>query len=386
MYQINNVAATGATATLDFNMFEDASPPSSNYDIGGTTVIDWNCNDAGAGGDNPDRRRRVYTGESGLFVPAIANNMYQDGRQWTKWNDSTLVVDMDSMPNAFRTTLDLGDGDIPTDVMYGYQADENPPLSTDPPGVHDGYPFVVDEVWSQSLWLHANGDYVSASGDHEQMKNFIWNVSQNTSGYNPYTSSSNFTTNVLDVDFDVSEVEYHMIYWETYSTSYGQLNCDNAPAGDCGGRVDTYWWNDSVKNWVRRLDGLTYVGWEDWGIVDYESRDVSAVIDTFSDAGSGFDISVTITNNEATAGDFNILALVLDMDAVTSDSSLPYFNGRAVFPAMNSLTSIQSAIKTTGTLNPSSSTTVTWSNVGTSTSGRDYQLWSMGTTANVTGS
>ena len=396
MYQINNVAAVGATATLNWVLFTDAPAPSSNYDVDDTAVIDWNCNDAGAGGDNPDRRRRVRTGESGTFVPTIANNAYQDARQWTKWNDASLVVDMNSMPNAFRTTFDLGDGDIPTDVMYGYQATANPPTTCAPPGADDGYPFVVGEDdWVSSMWIHADGSHLGITGDHEQMKNFEWEVNQNISSYNPYTASSNFTTNVLNQNFAVTEVEYNMIYWRTYHSSYGQLMCDNNPAGDCTGagdsgdgvyaKPDTYWWNNSVKSWVRRLDGANYVGFEDWGLVNYESRNVSAVVNTFSDGGSGFNIQVTITNNEATAGNFNILALVLDMDATTSDAGLPYFNGRTVFPAMNSLTSIGSAIQTTGSLNPSSSTTVTWSNVGTSTSGRDYQLWCMGATANVTG-
>ena len=142
-----------------------------------------------------------------------------------------------------------------------------------------------------------------------------------------------------------------------------------------------------MKNYVRLLDLDTYEGREDWGIVDYETRNVGASINDFSDAGTGFDINVTITNNEGAAGNFSVLALIMDMDAVTDDDwsdGETYPGGETVYPDVSDINSIDEAIQHTGTLGAGNSTTLTWSNVGLSGT-NTYKLWCNGATANVTG-
>jgi azurin len=141
-----------------------------------------------------------------------------------------------------------------------------------------------------------------------------------------------------------------------------------------------------VKNYVRLLDLDTYVGREDWGIVDYNAYSVSATINEFSDSGTGFDINVTITNNEGKACNISVLALIMDMDAVTDDSwsdGEPYINGETIYPDIADIDSIDEAIQHTGTLGAGNSTTLTWSNVGTSHTDHEYKLWCNGGTATI---
>jgi hypothetical protein len=168
-------------------------------------------------------------------------------------------------------------------------------------------------------------------------------------------------------------------YFETYIYLYKQNNSADTD-------VTQYWYNCSVKNFVRLLDKTTYLGREDWGIVEYETHNLSATINTFSDAGTGFNINVTITNNEDTAGDFSVLALIMNMDAVTDDpwsDGETYPGGETVYPDMSSWVSISEAIQYTGNLASGASTYVTWSDVGTSSGTPEYKLWVTGATSTI---
>jgi len=177
--------------------------------------------------------------------------------------------------------------------------------------------------------------------------------------------------------FDVTEV----LRKNTWFKTYGAYGTNNSPDAD----FTRFYWNDSVKNYVRLLDLDTYVGREDWGIVDYNAYSVSATINEFSDSGTGFDINVTITNNEGKACNISVLALIMDMDAVTDDSwsdGEPYINGETIYPDIADIDSIDEAIQHTGTLAYGESATLTWSNVGTSGT-NTYKLWCNGGTATI---
>ena len=111
-----------------------------------------------------------------------------------------------------------------------------------------------------------------------------------------------------------------------------------------------YWWNDSVKNYVRALDRDAYYGREDWGIKAWESRRANVTVNEFSDAGTGFDINVTVENNCQSCGtaNYSVLALIMDMDAVTTTNSVPYPGGQTIYPSVSSWANIRAARKAVG--------------------------------------
>jgi hypothetical protein len=360
------------------------NPPTyPNYQWTGV-IIDQSLDDNTAGGTDPPRERVVLTGVTGFIVPANAHNEMHDVSMGCKHNDSMMWTDSEQLPRGFSTTLGMGDGIIPTDAIYSYQDTSTPATTGDKPAWSDGYPYQVSETqWKQWFWSYSDGQYI-AGGNIMMEKGYKWNVPQAINDYDVdanYGGSGGVTTDT----FDVYDVTRKNTFWRTYPASGATPNGANNSADP-----DTthFYWNDSVKNYVRFYDADSYTGSEDWGIVEWESRRVDVTINDFSDAGTGFDISVTVTNNCQTceAGDFNVIALILDMDAVTPVDPVPYINGKTVFPDVSTgwsgATGISAAIQNTGTLAYGESTTLTWSNVGSS-GANTYKLWCNGATATI---
>jgi hypothetical protein len=227
--------------------------------------------------------------------------------------------------------------------------------------------------WKQWRWTLASGDDLPGLGDQEQEKGFRWHVDSLVADYDVDASSeASAATGV----FDVVLIERTNNYFKTYDPTYGQNNSADPD-------TTQYWYNCSVKNFVRLLDKITYAGREDWGIVEYETRNISASINEFSDAGSGFNISVAITNNEDKGGNFSVLALVMNMSAINSSTGEPYPGGETIYPNMSSISSINEAIEYTGNLASGASTNVTWTNVGDSSGTPQYKLWVTGATETI---
>jgi regulation of enolase protein 1 (concanavalin A-like superfamily) len=319
-------------------------------------------------------------------VPANAHNEMHDTSVGCKHNDSTQWTDSEQLPRGFSTTLGMGDGIIPTDCIYSYQNYSTPAMAGDKPAWSDGYPYQVNETqWKQWFWSYSDGRYI-AGGNIMMEKGFKWNVPQFISDYDVAASCE--ATDVTTQTFDVYDVTRKNTFWRTYPASGATPNGANNSADP---DATHFYWNDSVKNYVRLLDLDTYAGREDWGIKAWESRRVKVTINDFSDVGTGFDINVTVENNCQTCqtGNFSVLALIMDMDAVTPEDNVLYINGKTVFPDVSvgwsGINGISTAIQYTGDLAPGESTTLTWSNVGSSGTAHTYKLWCNGGTATVTG-
>ena len=373
VYHIANVRAASQTATVDYSPLDNPDDcVFPGYNLSGSAVIDWSC-DQGGDETDPTRERRVNPG----LTPAPVNSeLMMDSEIYVDGDDATLWVDVNALPRSFQTAGGFGDGDIPTDYLYSYQHDSIPPEESYPPGADDGYPFVDGEDdWKQWVWGDASGDNILLD-DQEQEKGYNWEVDSPIASYNV---DANCEAPAATGVFDVIPVNRTNTYFLTHDIDYGQ---NNSPDSD----TTQYWYNCSVKNFVRLLDKITYEGREDWGIVNYEARNLSASVNEFSDAGTGFDINVTITNNEDTAGNFSVLVLIMDMDAVTDDTwsdGETYPGGETVYPNMSDWTSISEAIQYTGNLGSGSNTQVTWSDVGDSSGTPEYKLWVTGATATI---
>jgi hypothetical protein len=401
VYHIANVRAVNATAHVTYNEvgeddtleMTEATPPErgfTNYDVPGAAVIDWSMDDNGSGED-PPRERLIQVGivsefaggasgivgRSASFVPAYNHYETMDAGLYVRGNDSTLCIDADRLFRGFSTVLDLDDGDIPIDALYSYQyCPGGSPFAVNnsaPPGPHDGYPFEVGEDdWCQWEWTFEDGRYIS--DDLQIERGFRWSVNRTIGSYNVAAVCE--APDAAGV-FDVTEITRK----NTYNRHYRGAG-NYSPDPD----YTRFYWNDSVKNFVRLLDLDTYCGREDWGIKAWESRRVNVTVNDFSDSGTGFDINVTVENNCQTCaeGNFSVLALIMDMDALTPEDSVPYINGKTIYPNVSSgWSAIGEAIQYTGDLAYGESTTLTWSNVGSSDTSHTYKLWCNGGTATI---
>jgi|GEM_PF-2661513 len=370
VYHIANVRAAGQTATVDYSSLENPDQcVFPGYTQEGSAIIDWSCNQSG-GETDPARERRV---DAGLGL-GLNSELLMDSELYVEGNDATMWIDVNALPRSFGTG-GFADGDVPTVYLYSYQHDSIPPEESNPPGADEGYPFAVGEDdWKQWMWANASGDNLYGLDDQEQEKGYSWEVDSLVDNYNV---SAHCEAPDAAGTFNVAVVNRTNNYFQTY----GQYNQSNSPDTD----TTQYWYSCEVKNFVRLLDQTTYAGYEDWGIVEYETRNISATIDEFSDGGSGFDINVTITNNEDVSGNFAVLVLIMNMDAVTDETwndGEPYPGGETVYPNMSEK-SIYEAIQYTGDLGPGSSTQLSWNNVGDSSGTPEYKLWVTGATDTI---
>jgi hypothetical protein len=371
VYHIASVRAVNQSAFMNYSALDNPDVCGfQDYTVDGCAVIDWSCDQAGRGTLDPTRERRVDTG----LGAGLSSELMMDSEMYVDEDDATLWVDANALPWSFQTYYGIGDGVAPTDHLFSYQDNDVPADDAYPPGPYDGYPFVVGEGdWKQWRWTLASGDDLPGLGDQEQEKGFRWHVDSLVADYDVDASSeASAATGV----FDVVLIERTNNYFKTYDPTYGQNNSADPD-------TTQYWYNCSVKNFVRLLDKITYAGREDWGIVEYETRNISASINEFSDAGSGFNISVAITNNEDKGGNFSVLALVMNMSAINSSTGEPYPGGETIYPNMSSISSINEAIEYTGNLASGASTNVTWTNVGDSSGTPQYKLWVTGATETI---
>ena len=108
----------------------------------------------------------------------------------------------------------------------------------------------------------------------------------NSSGYDV---GANCEATAATGVFDVTLLSKKVVYFRTYNAGgvFGK-NVTKTDVAWCDQNT-WFWWNDSVNNYVRKLEHEAYVGREDWGIVEWNSVPVSVTVNEFSDSGSGFD-------------------------------------------------------------------------------------------------
>jgi len=292
-------------------------------------------------GDSSVRHRIVATGFGGTFVPASANNEMIDMEWGVKHNSAITQTDMYQIPRTFDMTA--GNGCPPSNVQVSWDYQTNPATTGDEPAGMDGYPFAVNSTTRQSWqFVYADGRYLGSSAPNPSLfeKGYRWAVATAVADYDVDANCE--AADVTTEKFDVYEVQRNPRYYGRCPVG-GGAGIFTPPTGGVSFNTDQavntwYWWNDSVKNYVRALDRDAYFGREDWGIKAWESRRTYVYVNGFSDAGTGFDINVTVTNNCQTcdAGNFSVLALIMDMDAVTATNSVPYVNGKTIYPDVGS--------------------------------------------------
>ena len=237
-------------------------------------------------------------------------------------------------------------------------------------------------------FVYADARYLGSTAPNPSLfeKGYIWETAQSIDDYDVDANSE--ATDTTTETFDVDEVRRNNDYYARCPVG-GGAGIFTPPTGGVSYTVNQsvsawYWWNDSVKNYVRAVDRDAYYGREDWGIKAWETRTMNVTVNEFSDAGTGFDINVTVENTCETckAENFSVLALIMDMDALTATNSIPYPGGQTIYPDVSSWSNIAGAIKYTGPLNYSESATLTWSDVGTSGT-NTYKLWVNGGSATL---
>ena len=359
----------------------------SNWDWTGA-VIDHSMPHTGTGSSSPRHRRAPY-GFTGTMVPATVNREIIDMEWGVKHNSAITQTDTYQIPRAFDMTAN--NGMAPSNVQYSYQDQTNAANTGTKPAGRDGYPFTVNSSLRQSWqFTYFDNRYMGSTSPTPALfeKGHIWQTGSFVQDYDvdANCNASDTTTDTFDVYRILRNPDYYA------RCAVGGAGVFTPPTGGVSfttnQSVNTwFYWNDSVKNFVRLLDRDTYYGYEDWGIKAWESRRTKVTINEFSDAGTGFDINVTVENNCQTgaAGNFGVLALIMDMNAVTATNSVPYVNGKTVYPDVSSWSSIAGAIQYTGTLAYGESATLTWSNVGTSDTSHTYELWVNGAAAQLTG-
>jgi hypothetical protein len=363
VYQIENVRAVNQTATVNYNDMINPPAAFTSYTYSPCAIIDESIDEYKTSCTVTARQRKVYTYVTGFMVPTNAVNHMQDNELYVAADDPTLWLDVNQLPRAFSTTLGMGDGDIPTHQLFSYRDSAKPATTMQAPNTNDGYPFILAETdWPQWLWQDSIGTYIGQA-DIEMQKGYLWHVSSFNTGYNVANASTPAATGTFDVTY----------LWatNTYLQSFS--------SGSVTGGVKTpdadklhIWYSEEVHS---------YFGYENWGLVNYESKDFGKSGFTVTDKTGAMDVSITITNILDYATSFNILLLIMDTNAATSaptsctgSNNAVYLNGKTVFPDVHTIASINSAIKNTGTLNPGASTTLTWTNIYTSDGGT-YKVW-----------
>ena len=303
-------------------------------------------------------------------VVAWANNAMLDAEYWYPPYSSAVVGKANTLPYAYNGTA--GNGDAPAIQQYAVTNGSD----WDAANATWDAPYTVGDNWRLYEFIDADP---RSGGDQWMTAQLGYNVTQNIPSFNVSdrayvnVSGSGKFGNTSDGTqlFNVSVVKYN---W----SEVPEFNNNNA-----SGEI-TFYYNDSVENYVRTFNSLRYRGTEDNAIVAYESQDFGRGNLTVTDRGAGqnLDVSLNITNITGTAQKFNALLAVFNLSAKTPTNSSDYLNGYCVYPDVaNNSTSVwpyYGAIKTTAVLANGSSETVTWSNVYTLGTGYDYWLWCSG--------
>jgi hypothetical protein len=365
-YEFRYISAVNQTAYVNYSMITSANrragfQPANSYNYSNAAVLNWITNQSGGSCTTPYRNRLVGTGVGGFMVPSSAQNTYHDNMLYINATDPLMWIDTDGIPRAHTTTLGIGDGHIPTHGLYSYNSTAIPASQAYPPNGSEGYPFTVGQNWSQWVWMISVDTYLGSS-NIDQERGYRWLVDGNASSYNVDAACE---APAATGTFFVMNVSYNMDYWRTYSGggATGQNNSVNASAR-C-----RYWYSEDVHNFVRQLDRLTYYGREDVGIVKYEVQDFGKSLSVSNTAHSAWPtVNMTVTNTNDFPTSFKVLLVVMNAsakpDCPDSSTGAPYFFsfGKTVYPNMANVSQINAAVKTTGTLNPGQSETLTWSN------------------------
>ena len=362
VYEIDNVRAVDQTAIVDYTDMSNKPAAFTSYSYSPAAIIDQSVDESKTSCTTPARARVVDTFVTGTIVPATASNTMQSVLLYVKADDPTLWLHVMQLPRAFGTGM--GDGDMPTDQYYSYQDSAKPATTMHAPGVNDGYPFIVGESdWPQWMWRDVHSLYLMGGGpttnhDIEMQMGYLWHVAGLNTGYDvadPNKPAATGTFNVTDIQVT-----------NTYIQSYSNAQVTGGVKTPSTNKIEM-WYSPAVHNFVRKVDAINYHGYEDWGIVKYESKDFGTSNLSVTSQDGMIYVGITITNTLDYATDFNILCLVKNTHGITAACTQgnhdAYPDGKTVFPDVSSIDSINSAIRNTGTLAPGASRRVAWSGI-----------------------
>ena len=317
---------------------------------------------------NHPRMRRMPVAACGS-----ANYTMCDGEFWYLPNTDAVVAKANQHP-AWVNRI-MGNGLAPAMVS------DTPQAGTDWNAANATMdaPYTVGDNWV--MYEYQDADPV-AGGDEWVTCSMNYSVVSNLSNWNASNHSANLPNacgkfGSIDDGTQLFNVNVVRSKWVSAPAS----NNGNTTNGEC------FWYhNDSVENWVRKYDSMRYYGYEDWGIVAYESEDFGRSNLTVSDrmAGNNLDVSITINNTTGVAQRFNTLLCVYNLSKNTwgQANNIETLNGWCIFPNVTTPTGswpyIDPALKTTSTLAAGATETITWTDVATLTAGNDYWLWCSG--------
>ena len=355
-YVIQNVFAVNETVQTRVNN------TSSYFDVTGCAHLDWTVDSRNTSNGSWGGARVDITGD--VVVPSANSTMF-DAEMWTGARDATVRIRLDSIVEYYDLPYALPDEDIAIETCYTYQGNGSAPASD------DGYPLDIGDRMDQ--YEYKDPDTVLVGPLYND---FDWEVMSYTEDYN-VSAQSNISAcghdgNCSNAIFDVYKLDV---------TESGESD-----------KVQ-YWYSPEVHNIVRKFDELTYYGMEEYGIVAYEvvdftkqNLDVSAASDP-PDEGDTLNISVEVVNDTGEARKFNLLLLIMDLNATTPTDGEPYYNGKTVYPDMSSDPNASwpyyDAIQQTSLLQPGDSEIVYWNNsytIPANTPDHQYKVWCSGET------
>ena len=338
-YHITNVFATGASKYVE-------AKTGTGVTVNNLARLNWNCD------ETANRTRLVATGVS---LAPYASNIMHDTELWVDSRDLTMQVEMDGLTQA-SAKIAIGCGAMagngPAENYYTYQEGSATANAPTPGAPDDGYPYLLSQAWDVHQFIVPH-----ASGASNLSNDYNWTVTANPSSFN---AASN-TDPLGAAHAGAGTYTAWTTYYAKSTSATSNVTIKYAP---------------EVHGFVKMLDRNAYIGWEDWILLDYEVGNYSASGLSAGSAGSNPTINVNITNNTDEARSFKLLVLITDMDSDTTYGG-QYKNGRTVFPAMTSYTSIQSAIHTTAVINPGATSAESWGITWTD-DGSSHDLWCAG--------
>jgi len=354
-YIIQNVFAVNETVQVRVNN------SSSYFNVTGCTRMNWNVDDRKTEDGGWGGVRTEFTNR--LDVTSAKGRMY-DAEMWTGARDATVRIRLDSIFEYYGLPYGLPDEDVAIETCYTYQGNGSAPAAD------DGYPLSINDVMDQYEYKEVDYGLIDPI-----YSDYDWEV---VSFFENYNVSAETNISACDHDGNYSNGIYDVY----------KLDVAKAGAGKSG-----YWYSPEVHNVVRKLDTTTYYGMEEWGIVAYEVADftkegltVSADNDPPNE-GDTLTVSINVTNDTGEEQKFNMLLLIMDLNASTPTDGEPYYNGKTVYPNMsadpNSTWPHYDAIKQTSLLQPGDSETVTWNSCYTipyNNPNHWYEVWCSGET------
>lgn len=283
VYEILNV--------FEVDVYTNVTPCS-----GCTPVTVGPCDHSNINMDEVDRQRAKPASIGDARV------VFRDTEQWAGMYHM-LPVRQDALMEVFDTALGIGDGDMLANNWFTHSDDFG--------NTTYGYPSPVGETWYEHQYILAVG---AITQEFE------------------YDSVINVTSYIENYDMsdpaNCPDVQGVGVYDVGYSEQLFEGTTDIAME---------QWYSCEVQTPVRRIDYVTYYGYEDRVIIAYEVADFQKSNLVVSDKSGNIDVSINVTNPTASTQTYNMLLLIMDMDAQTTPatgSPSDYFNGKTVFPDM----------------------------------------------------